>query len=118
LSLFNTAMTDEEICAVWKTLENNYYDHNKARAIINVRAVTTLTGVFYETIKDIPPGGELLKMNGFSTWITDIPDVLKDSNIGGFARFIEEYSTDIVGDPMEKEILIMRDTLRRLVKLA
>lgn len=111
-----SANNDDETYNSWKTLELTYYDMNKAQNMINVRMVAAPNGLFYETIKDVPAGGELLRMYGFSSWIMEFSDILSDNRLKGFARFVNEYSMDMVGDPLAPKINNMKTVLNRLIK--
>jgi len=105
LQLIISADTSRKAYKAWNNLRENYYDIKKVEKIINVRMVEDDTGAcYYESIVDIPAGGELLRMYGFTTWIFEMFDLLTNKNISGFAKFVHELHQYSSGDPHESRI--------------
>jgi hypothetical protein len=109
------ANNSEEAYQAWKLMKNCYYDINKFEETINTIMVSDINGnMFFETIKDVPVGTELVRVYGFTSWTLELLDLLTDKNWLGFAHFIDELSTNICDDPYEQRIKILRDTFSTL----
>lgn len=99
-----SAITDIAIYDAWKELEASYYNEEKMRENINVRMVFDGRYHYYQTIKDVPAGAELLRVYGFTTWIMELYHLF--SRNYGFLRFLNEVN--INGDPLEHKIKALR----------
>ncbi|CAH6419270.1 Hypothetical protein HVR_LOCUS470 [uncultured virus] len=82
-------------------MKNTYNDLSKAQSTINVNMLGASNGTFFQTIKDVPAGGELMRMYGFSTWTLELFEIINNHNVAGFAKFITELKDNLKGDPYE-----------------
>lgn len=108
------AKTSVATYEAWTDLKNSYYDVEKIARVVNVRMVIDQRNkTYYEAIQDIPAGGELLRVYGFTTWPLELLDTLTNHNIAGFTRFIDELVEDLKGDPYEERIRKLQYALHR-----
>lgn len=99
------AQTSMAMYKAWKDVEESYYDIERAEEVINVRMVTNGSKNYYQAIKDIPAGGELLRIYGFTSLIFEIyADVLTNKNIVGFAHFLADLCDNVSHDPLRDRV--------------
>lgn len=110
------AETSQETYKAWKNMRRLYYDLEKAKNIINIRMVADgANNIYYESIKEIPAGSELIRFYGFTTWILETFELLTNRNVAGFAKFIHELNGTIAGDPYEFRAKKLNTVLSRFV---
>lgn len=85
-------------------LYNKYYDWDRASNVINVRKAMDNKGTYYQAIKDIHPGEELLMMYGFLYWIFNVSFLVTDKTAAGFAKFIIEHEDIFIGHQHEEKL--------------
>jgi len=94
-------------------MRNTYYDLEKVEKYVNVRMIAgnKFKNYYYEAIKDIPAGGELIRLYGFTTWTLELFEILTNKNIVGFAHFINDLLETTAGDPYEYRIELLHKCL-------
>lgn len=110
------AKTNNEIYLAWKNLASSYYDVEKMKERINIRLVyDSNRKVYYRAIKDIPANTELTRMYGFTTWILELPELMTEKKLAGFAQFVFDLEKSETNDPYHSRIrrlaYIFRDML-------
>lgn len=106
------AKTSQEFYTAWKALHAGYYDAERAKQVINVRMISDVTSrMYYQTIQDVPVGGELLRVYGFTSWFFELFDVLTNHNVAGLAKFVTEYRPYAMGDPFETRVATLDQCL-------
>jgi hypothetical protein len=109
------AQTSMAMYNAWWNLYLSYYNVDHAVVRVNVKMVRDSNHtVYYHAMKDIPIGTELVRMYGFTTWIMELFDIMTNKTIVGFARFVDEFSRDLVGDPYVEKIHALREALIKL----
>lgn len=104
LSNVINASSDEETYIAWHEIYKSYYNLDIINKNINVRMVTNdRINFYYEAIKDISPGDELLRIYGFATWPYQMSKHLTKNNITGFIRFLRDI---IYNDDYRRDMLI------------
>lgn len=99
------AQNSEEMYQAWMNLQKTYYDMEKIKKVINVRMVSNGSQqLCYETIQDIPAGGELLRVYGFSSWFFEILEIFNNKTMLGFAQFIDDFFKNMSGDPLGNKV--------------
>lgn len=106
--------TSAQLYVALNNMKTTYYDLIKADNIINTVMLGSPNGSFFQAIKDIEPGSELLRMYGFSTWTFEIFDILTSYNIAGFTKFISELKDNLTGDPYETRVKNLHSVLTGL----
>ena len=96
----------------WIDMRERYYDIQKAGQVINTRMVSCDSGSFFETISEVPSGGELVRMYGFTTWVFELPGILTNKTIAGFSKFVRELSDTVDGDPYDECLSLLRKSLQ------
>jgi hypothetical protein len=107
------ADTSEKTYNAWMNLKKTYYDLEKIKRVVNVRMVSNGTTIAYETIQDIPAGGELIRVYGFTTWTLELFEILTNKNIVGFAQFIDYLTKNVIGDPYDDRIKRLHQALSK-----
>ena len=93
---------------------NNYYDLERVKQMVNVRIVMDSSKTScYQAIKDIPAGGELLRIYGFATWLFEIFDLLTAANLAGYAKFLLEFQQKEPNDSFARRVAVTLDVLRK-----
>lgn len=112
------ARTSVEMYQAWIKLKDSYYDLEKIKRLVNVRMVMDASGrMFYETIRDVSPDEELLRIYGFTTWFFEILDVYTNKTIMGFIRFVDEFLKDLEGDPFKERVIYLHKALNQYKSL-
>ena len=107
------ANTSEDTYRAWTNMKRRYYNTDVMSKVINTRMVVDTNNIrYYETIQDIPAGGELVRVYGFTTWTFELFDTLTNKNIVGFAHFINDLLQNIAGDPYEYRINKLHESLK------
>lgn len=101
------AKTSKDLYNALIDLESNYYNVQKASLNVNMRMLGAPTGVYYETIQDIPPNTELTRMYGYTTWTLELFDILTTHNIYGFVKYIHELKNRTHNDLYATKILLL-----------
>ena len=106
------ADTNEKTYQAWMNMKNSYYNIEKIKNVVNVRMIVDNTNnCFYETIQDIPAGGELVRLYGFTTWTLELLNILTNKTVVGFAHAIDDFSKNIKDDPYTERIQILHKVL-------
>ena len=102
-----------ELYQAFLHLKEDYYNLEQVQEKVNVRMVIDPRGnMFWEVIKDVPAGAELLRLYGLSTWIIETMDLLTRRNLAGYAQFVFDLEEGSEDDPLKTRIQILAETLR------
>lgn len=112
------ASNSQDTYNAWVDIKKKYYDLEKAKEAVNVRMVAGGSGIYFETLCDIPAGGELIRMYGFTTWTLELFNILTNKNIAGFSKFIQELDGTLKGDPYEERVSKLRTALKSIISEA
>lgn len=89
----------------WTNMYNRYHNINIIKDCVNIRMLIHNDHRYYQALRDIQPGEELVKMYGFTTWIVNNIKLLTNKNICGFLYFIKDILPEIKGAPFYDKIL-------------
>ena len=90
----STSRTNVEMYDSLKEFCLNYYDRELMKKV-NIRACVINGTLYLETIKDIYPGEELLRMRGLSAWMVIVRSYINLKTIFAYANILKEFSDKI-----------------------